>query len=295
MTMFWNKALHMDPHVSHLVRPVTEYSATQGSSNFSDQHFSGMDTTRLLFALKQGPRSLENPIREFLAFAHYSDLPDIILIEIFCDGINQPLRSQLRREGPRSSLSCFLDFALLTVGSLFTVGVADEDRDTASMTEMVDAPECAHKMATTTPRHVSAASHESIQVKVDVKEPSQVTVDVKEPSKVSVDVNEPSQVTIDHHKSSHVSAHRHKSSHVSAHRHESSQVTVDRRESSQVTFDRRESSQVTADVKRPRQVTAIVKEPSQATVDRHESIHLTADQLESHHVTADQPVTPRHS
>ncbi len=36
---------------------------------------------------------------------------------------------QLRREGLRSSLSCFLDFALLTVGSLFTVGVADEDRD----------------------------------------------------------------------------------------------------------------------------------------------------------------------
>ncbi len=201
----------MDPHDS---RVVTEYSATQGSSNFSDQHFSGMDTTRLLFVLKQGPRSLENHIREFLAFAHYSDLPDIILIEIFCDGINQPLRSQLGRKGPRSSMSCFLDFVLLTVGSLFTVGVADEDRDTASMTEMLDAPECAHKMAataepvhkmaaTTTPRHVSAASHESIQVKVDVKEQSQVTVDVKEPSKVSVDVNEPSQVTIDRHKSCH--------------------------------------------------------------------------------------------
>ncbi len=102
--------------------------------------------TRILFALKQGPRSLENHIREFLACAHYSDLPDIILIEIFCDGINQPLRSQLRREGPRSSLSSFLDFAL-TVGSPFTVGVADEDRDTASRTEMVDAPERVHKMA----------------------------------------------------------------------------------------------------------------------------------------------------
>ncbi len=66
--------------------------------------------TRILFALKQGPRSLDNHIREFLACAHYSDLPDIILIEIFCDGINQPLRSQLRREGPRSSLSCFFGF-----------------------------------------------------------------------------------------------------------------------------------------------------------------------------------------
>ncbi len=70
----------MDPYASRLVGSITEYSATQGSSKFSDQHFSGMDTTRLLFALKQGPRSLENHIREFLAFAHYSDLPDIILI-----------------------------------------------------------------------------------------------------------------------------------------------------------------------------------------------------------------------
>ncbi len=101
--------------------------------------------TRILFALKQGSRSLENHIREFLACAHYSDFTS----DIFCDGINQPLRSPLRREGSRSSLSSFLDFALLTVGSLFTVGVADKDRDTASRTEMVDAPEYVHKMAAT--------------------------------------------------------------------------------------------------------------------------------------------------
>ncbi len=107
--------------------------------------------TRVLFALKQGPRSLENHIREFLACAHYSDLPDIILIDIFCDGINQPLQTQLRREGPRSSLSCFLEFALLTVGSLFTVGVADEDRDTASC----------HKMAADPEPHDSPAKPES--------------------------------------------------------------------------------------------------------------------------------------
>ncbi len=133
-----------------------------------------MDTARILLSLKQGPQSLDNYIREFLAIAHYSDLPDIILIEFFCDGINQPLQSKLRREGPRSSLSCFLDFALLTVGSLFTVGVAEEERDTASMTEMVAAPERTHKMAataepdckmvdTTVPRHVTAANPESGQ------------------------------------------------------------------------------------------------------------------------------------
>ncbi len=137
----------MDPFASD--QSLQKTSPHKDPATSQIKHFLGMDT-RILFALKQGPRSLENHIREFLACAHYSDLPDIILIEIFCDGINQPLRSQLRREGPRSSLSCFFDFALLTVGSLFTVGVADEDRDTASLTEMVDALECAHKMAAIT-------------------------------------------------------------------------------------------------------------------------------------------------
>ncbi len=96
--------------------------------------------TRVLFALKQGPRSLEHHIREFSACAQDSDLPDIILIDIFCDGINQPLQTQLRREGPRSSLSCFLEFAL-TIGSLFTVGVAEEDHNTAPCHKMAADPE----------------------------------------------------------------------------------------------------------------------------------------------------------
>ncbi len=264
--MSQNKALHMDPHVSHLVRPVTEYSAIQGSSSLSNGHLSGMDTTRIFFALKQGPRSLENHIGEFLVFAHYSDLPDIFLIEIFCDGINQPLRSQLRCEGPRSSLSCFLDFALLTVGSLFTVGVADEDRDAASMTEMADAPEHARKMAataepvhkmaaTTPPRHVSVASHESIQVKVDVKEPSQVTVDVKELRKVTADVKRPRQVT----------AIAKEPNQVTADVNEPSQVIVDHRESSQFTVDRHKSSHVYADLP--------------------ESLSISADPLESHNIS----------
>ncbi len=41
-----------------------------------------------------------------------------------------------------------MDYALMVVGSSFTVGVAKE-RDTASVTEMADAPEHSHKMAAT--------------------------------------------------------------------------------------------------------------------------------------------------
>ncbi len=187
----------MDPHVSRLVNPVTEYSAKQGSSGFPNQHWSGMDTATLLLALKQGTRSLEGYITEYLALANGSDLPDCILIDFFCDGLNQPLKAKIIHNGPRLSLSHFLDYVLWTVGSAFTVGVAEE-RDTAPNCVITAALEHAHKMAaTTTPRSVIAASHKPSQVPADVKEPSQVPADVKEPSQVPADVKEPSQVPVD--------------------------------------------------------------------------------------------------
>ncbi len=116
----------MDLHV----RPVTAYSATQGSSSFSCGYWPGMDTSILLLTLEQGLRSLEDYVQEYLEIAYYSDRPDCVLIVFFCEGINQPLKSRLSLEGPCSSLSDFMDYALLTVGSAFTVGVAKE-RNTA--------------------------------------------------------------------------------------------------------------------------------------------------------------------
>ncbi len=51
----------------------------------------------------------------YLDLAYFSDLPDCVFIDFFCEGINQPLKSRLLREGPRSSLSRFMDYALLTL------------------------------------------------------------------------------------------------------------------------------------------------------------------------------------
>ncbi len=286
--------MHLDPHVSRLVRPVTEYSAPQGSSSFSNEHLSGMDTTRILFALKQGPHSLENHVREFLAITHYSDLPDIILIEIFCDGINQPLQSKLRREGPRSSLAHFMDYALLTVGSLFTVGFAEDERDTASVTEMADAPEGTHKMAVTT-------THESRQVTVDCYESSHVSADLPESRHVFADHPESRHVSVDHpvshHESSHVSADLPESRHVFADLPESRHVSVDHpvshHESSHVSADLPESRHVFADLPESRHV--YVDHPESHHESRHvsadlpESLHLSADLPESLHVSADHP------
>ncbi len=124
VTMSMNKSLQMDPHASRLVGSITEYLATTGSSGFSCGYWPGMDTAQLLLTLEQGLRLLEDYIQEYLDLAYFSDLPDCVLIDFFCEGINQPLKSRLICEGPRSSLSQFMDYALLTVGSAFTVGVA---------------------------------------------------------------------------------------------------------------------------------------------------------------------------
>ncbi len=192
LTMFYNKELALGSACLTSRQLRHRILGPLGSSSFSDGHSAGMDTTRILFALKQGPRSLEQHIREFLVFANYSDLPDITLIEIFCDGIHQPLRSEFRREGTRASLAQFLDYALLTVGSSFTVGVAEE-RDTAPNCVNTATLEHAHQMAaTTTPRSVIAANHES----------SQATVDHHKSGQATVDHHKSSQATVDHHKSS---------------------------------------------------------------------------------------------
>ncbi len=298
VTMSINKSLQMDPHASRLVGSVTEYSATQGSSGFSNEHWSGMDASILLLALKQGTRSLERYIMEYLALANGSELPDCMLIDFFCDGLNQPLKSKWIHKGPRLSPSHFLDYVLWTVGSAFTVGVAEE-RDTALTSVIAAALEHTHKMtataepvhkmaATTTPRHVIAASHEPSQVTADVKEPSQVTADVNKPSQATVDLRESSQATVDLRESSQVTVDLHESSQVTVDLHESSQVTVDLHESSQVTVDLHESSQVTVDLHESSQVTVDLHESNQVTVDRRESSQVTADRHESGHDTADR-------
>ncbi len=57
------------------------------------------------------------------------------------------------------SLRGLMDYALLYAGSSFTVGVAEEECDTASLTKMVDAPEGTHKMAEATTHHQFPESH----------------------------------------------------------------------------------------------------------------------------------------
>ncbi len=55
----------MDPHVLRLVRPITEYSATRGSSGFSKEPWPGMDPFDQLLDLRQGSSSIEEYVTHF--------------------------------------------------------------------------------------------------------------------------------------------------------------------------------------------------------------------------------------
>ncbi len=89
------------------------------------------------------------------------------------------------------SLRGLMDCALLYAGSSFTVGFVEEERYTASLTKMADAPECTHKMADAPERmhkmaatatgHIITAIHESGKITASHCEPNQVTADLPEP------------------------------------------------------------------------------------------------------------------
>ncbi|KAI2650844.1 CD209 antigen [Labeo rohita] len=297
--------------------PCVYLSVTTGSSSFHHGQSIGLDTTRILFRLRQGPRTLKQYICEFLAIANYSTLPDCIIIEIFCDGVNEPLKARLRREGPRSSLAAFLDYALLCVGSFFTVGVAEEKHNISVMPAaqpargMAAASEHAHAMAATAEpvrrmaaalmrahkmaatvepvhkmaaktelRHVTAATPEPCKVAAVFPESSQVRAVVPESSKVKAVVPESSQVRAGLYEPSQVIADPHKPSQVTADLHESSQVIADLHEPSQVTTGLHKPSQVTAVLNEPGQITAVVSEPS----------HVSSVCPELSHVSSDRPV-----
>ncbi|KAI2668520.1 Foot protein 1 variant 1 [Labeo rohita] len=303
------------PRTSVLLSPICKwirsplvYSATQGSSNFSSGHRPGMDTTRQLLALEQGTRSLEGYIQEYLALAYYSDLPDCMLKDFFCEGINQPLKSRLLREGPRSSLAAFMDYALLCVGSSFTVGVADEEHLMCSRTEGW-ATTCAptlmepanHSMEMekrqiaisssserdkdTLPKDTPYSEFKSHRGKTQQKHPGrqqQINLHSESPAckgQTITDLHKSSQAIADHREPSQAPADLYELSQVTAGRSETSHGPSVRPGSSHVPSDRPESSHVPSD--RP--------ESSHASSVCPESGHVLSDRLQPCHVSSDTP------
>ncbi len=83
---------------------------------------------------------------------------EFLFKDLFQFGLNRHIKSLFNKSlfpgGEfNGSLRGLMDYALLYAGSSFTVGVAEEECDTASLTKTPDAPEVMHKMAEATTHH----------------------------------------------------------------------------------------------------------------------------------------------
>ncbi len=95
-------------------------------------------------------------------------------------------------------LCCVLALRLLWV-------CAEEERDTASVTEMADAPECTHKMADATTHHYfSVNRHDPSLITAVHPESCHITADLPESCHISADLPESCHITADLPESCHV-------------------------------------------------------------------------------------------
>ncbi len=146
-----------------------------------------MDSIDQLLHLHQGGLSIEEYVHQFCELSFQVPLYDEFLFkDLFHFRLNRHIKSLFHKSlfpgGEfNGSLRGLMDCALLYAGSSFTVGVAEEERNTASETEVVDAPERMHKMAATATGHIITAMHESGKVTASHCEPNQVTADLPEP------------------------------------------------------------------------------------------------------------------
>ncbi|KAL0146718.1 hypothetical protein M9458_058058, partial [Cirrhinus mrigala] len=85
-----------------------------------------MDPASRLFCLHQGNRCIEDYVVDFCELCHLVNFNDVALKDIFRAGLSDPIRSGLPGGKIHWSLEQYIDYALLLVGSSFTVGIADE-------------------------------------------------------------------------------------------------------------------------------------------------------------------------
>ncbi len=118
-----------------------------------------MDCIDQLLHLRQGGLSIEEYVHQFCELSYQVPLYDESLFkDLFYFGLNRHIKAMFNKSlfsgGVfNGSLRGLMDYALLYAGSSFTVGVAEEEGDTMSLTKMADAPEGTHKMAEATTHH----------------------------------------------------------------------------------------------------------------------------------------------
>ncbi len=124
-----------------------------------------MDSIDQLLHLRQVGLSIEEYVHQFCELSYQVPLYDEFMFkDLFHFGLNRHIKSLFNTSlfpgGEfNGRLRGLMDYVLLYAGSSFTVGFAEEECDTASLTKTPDAPEGTHKMAEATTHHQFPESH----------------------------------------------------------------------------------------------------------------------------------------
>ncbi len=103
-----------------------------------------MDSIDQLLHLRQGGLSIEEYVHQLCELSYQVPLYDEFLFkDLFHLGLNGHIKSQFNKSlfpgGEfNGSLRGLMDYALLYAGSLFTVGVVEEECDTAPLVKLID-------------------------------------------------------------------------------------------------------------------------------------------------------------
>ncbi len=154
--------LHLD--LNALTPLITEDFATSDPAALFRLPSPTMDSLDQLLHLHLGGLSIEEYVHQFCELSDKVPFGFVFLKDIFLFGLIEPVKSWLPEGKFDVSLTDFMDYALMVAGSSFTVGVLEEKRNTASETEVADAPERTHKRAATATGHIITAIHESGKV-----------------------------------------------------------------------------------------------------------------------------------
>ncbi len=123
-----------------------------------------MDPAVKMMFLRQGTRSIEDYVVDFLELAHLTHLDDLCLMIFFRGGLSEPLRSIMPPHDPNWMLENYIDIALQLSGSPFTVGIVEKENNAPVITSN---HEPCHKMAAASEfRPIMTALPESISISI---------------------------------------------------------------------------------------------------------------------------------
>ncbi len=106
-----------------LLSPLTSHSLQKTSPR--------MNPAVKLMLLRQGTRSIEDYVVDFLELAHLTHTDKICLMIFFQGGLSEPLRSIMPLHDPNWTLEKYIDTTLQLSGSPFTVGATQELAESA--------------------------------------------------------------------------------------------------------------------------------------------------------------------